>query len=85
MSHITFYMVGKGLGKIHGKQKASYSFIPLEMGRFVVSLTSLKGNWSGLLNPFAKQTLRPKRVAFSVHLFSILTAAVNLWLVCEEN
>lgn len=46
MNHIASYMVGEGLGKIQGKQKASYSFIPLEMGRFVVSLTSLKGNWS---------------------------------------
>lgn len=46
MNHIASYTVGEGLGKIQGKQKASYSFIPLEMGRFVVSLTSLRGNWS---------------------------------------
>lgn len=46
MSHITSYMVGESLGKIQGQQKASYYFIPLEMGQFVVSFSSLKGNWS---------------------------------------
>ena len=41
MSHITSYLVGESLGKIQGQQKVSYYFIPLEMGQFVVSFTSL--------------------------------------------
>ena len=81
MSHITSYLVGEGLGEIQGKQKASYSFIPLEMGQFVVSLTSLKGNWSVF---WILQT-NPESKEGSIHCASIFNSHCCKTVACLKR